>query len=276
MSDTEWLRQLTVDDVRKMSYVSLMAALNEKNRPPGGKKALRLMAQNSFITRDSKVLHIGCNTGSSTLEIVHLIKCRVLGIDISPAMISIATANGKQDLYSDLVQFVVGDATCLNHFLGEDEFDLSFSAGSMAFIADQRSAVREIIRVTKTWGFIADIVLYYHAPPDMEILNKINSELQINIKPWNLEFWRNLYEHEGLELYYQYGEQMNVAKPEEVDIYATALVKQSSLPLDTHSVAIERVRTWMLIFNENHSWLSWSLLIYRKRYQADQITLFGS
>ena len=89
--------KITPEEIRKMSYVELMAFLGEINRPPGGKDSIRQLVQNCFITKESSVLDVGCNTGYCTFEVAHLVKCRVVGVDISPAMIETAREFQKPD-----------------------------------------------------------------------------------------------------------------------------------------------------------------------------------
>jgi SAM-dependent methyltransferase len=81
------MTKITLQKIKEMSYVDLMAFLAEVNRPPGGKDSIRVLAQNCFITKDSKVLDVGCNTGYVSFEIAHLAECSVVGVDISENMI---------------------------------------------------------------------------------------------------------------------------------------------------------------------------------------------
>lgn len=104
------MSEITSQKISKMSYVKLMAFLEEVNRPPGGKDSIRVAVQNCFITKDSKVLDIGCNTGYCSFEIVHLSRCSVTGIDISPVMIRTAKKFQKEDPLGNLIKFRVADA----------------------------------------------------------------------------------------------------------------------------------------------------------------------
>lgn len=139
-----------------MSYVDFMAFLKEINRPPGGKASIRIMALNTFLTKNHKVLHVGCNTGSSTRELAHLVKCKCWGIDVNRNMIKVAQDLTCKDNHKELLKFEVQDARSLSY--KNNSFDLVFSAGSVAFMSDRDKAIREFIRVTKLWGFICDIV----------------------------------------------------------------------------------------------------------------------
>jgi len=270
------LNTLNEQDIESMPYVQFMAALNETNRPPGGKKALRLLALYSFIDRQSEALHVGCNTGSSTREIVHLAKCNATGIDRSLAMIEMARLNAKRDRYHENLHFVQANVeTIAQHYPDGEIFDLVFSTGAIAFVNDRRKAVEQLVRVTKTWGFIADIVMFYREQPTKGVIEAMNREMGIEIEPWDLDFWHGLYADSGLEEYFIHSEKMPQVSQEEINHYSKTIVNGSLLPKETHSVATQRLNNLMSLFNQNHRWLSWALLIYRKRVEPEQETLFG-
>ena len=81
------MKKITLQKIKEMGYVDLMAFLGEVNRPPGGKDAVRILTQNCFFTKDFKVLDVGCNTGYVSFEIARLTKCSVIGVDINENMI---------------------------------------------------------------------------------------------------------------------------------------------------------------------------------------------
>lgn len=259
--------------IGKMGYVEFMAFLGEVNRPPGGKKMLRLMAQNTFMIPSYKVLHIGSNTGSSTMEIAHLTKCRVVGIDKSKAMVKCAKLMNKNDFYFPYVKFITADVRKLP--FNDAKFDLVFSAGSMAFIDNKLKAIQELIRVTKFWGFIADIVMFYHQKPPQKLINKMNKEMNIKIEPWNLSFWQKLYLKKNLEKYYEYTEKMQPKTITEVKKYCKIITNDIS-DITTRQEARKRLLVLMKLFNKNHKYLSCGLLIFRKRQSEEQKDLFGA
>ena len=157
--------QITPRKIKEMSYVDLMAFLQEVNRPPGGKDSIRVVVQNCFITKDSRVLDIGCNTGYCSFEIAHLVKCSVTGIDINPEMVKTAKKFQKEDQLGSLIKFKVANA--MNLPFKNEVFDVVISGGSTAFINNKEKAKKEYKKVLKPWGFIADINFYYRKKPQM-------------------------------------------------------------------------------------------------------------
>ena len=268
---------MTSEDLQKMDYVSFMGLLDENNRPPGGKKSIREILINTFISKESKVLHVGCNTGYSSFEIMHLTKCHVTGIDLNQNMI----ASGKNKILLDhdqiqhKIDFQIGDASQLK--FENESFDLVFSAGSTAFMANRKQCLIEFKRVCKFYGFVADTFLFYSSKPPAGLIQKINQAINIQIQEWDDKYWLNAYQEIGLENYYYEKYQMDFF-PSENDVkeYCEKLIKESSLKPELWEVAISKLFDYMSLFNENHKYLSYGVAIFRKPFLKNQISLFGS
>src|SRR4030042_4970114 len=271
-------RQLTEKDIIDMSYVDFLALLNQTNRPPGGKDSVRRIAINSFIDSNSRVLHSGCNTGYCSFEIVHLVKCNVVAIDINKNMVLAAKNKLKLEpnLFKKKFSFQVGDAHKLK--FKSDSFDLVFSGGSTAFMSDPSRVVREYKKVCKPYGFVGDMCLFYKKLPPTNLLNKVNKLLNIKIKHWGKEYWLSLYNNEDLELYYDYTNEMPYDPTnKKIREYSKKMVE---LSLDNYTnnvkrVAVEKLFEYMTLFNKNNKYLSYCVLLFRKDISRKQISLFG-
>lgn len=266
------MNKITAEQAKAMPYVQFMAFLNEVNRPPGGKVGLRIAIQNSFLDRESKVLDVGCNTGYCAFEIAHLLKCQVVGVDISSEMIESANQYREKDPLGDLTTFQVADGMQLP--FNDDAFDMTFSGGSTAFIDDKKKAIAEYARVTKPWGFVTDIHFFYHKLPPQELLVELNELLGINIQPWDYEYWNDLYKDCGLENYYRHTQEVALVSNEEVEKYARALAKEREVAKEVADVIVERLQKSMSLFNRNHAYLSWGVFTNRKRPFIEQVALF--
>ncbi len=263
---------LTKKQVQEIPYVSFMALLDEVNRPPGGKDSLRKVVQNSFITKDSNVLDVGCNTGFCTFEIAHLTKAKVTGIDISSDMIAAAKRYKTKDPLGALTTFKVADG--MNLPFKDATFDVAFSGGSTAFIDDKKRAIKEYSRVVRPWGFVVDINFYYHKTPPAALLKRLNNLLGIDIKPWNLKYWTSVYESAGLESYYRYAKKVKLVTKKDVRDYCRELSQEKVHSKDVEKAIFERLNKTMSLFNQNHQYLSYGVFIYRKRPYKEQISLF--
>lgn len=98
----------------------------------------------------SHVLDLGCGTGSLTRAVLDRIgdAGRVVGVDISAPFVEHARAN----IDDERASFRVADATALSFASGE--FDASVSLLVLNFIPNARSAVAEMLRVTRSGGTV--------------------------------------------------------------------------------------------------------------------------
>lgn len=263
--------------IKDMDYVSFMGFLDETNRPPGGKDSLRRMAQNAFLTTSSRVLHSGCNTGYCSFELCHLAKCRVTAIDVNDFMIASARKKLADEPlpYRNLIVFKKGDARKLQ--FGDNSFDLVMSGGSTAFMDEKEKVVKEYSRVCKPYGFVGDVVLYYHKNPPKSLISQINKTLNISIKRWSKDDWISLYTNADLETYYVYDAPMHVyPSVSDVRTYCEQMIQRLSLDQESHAVAVKKMYGYMTLFNENHHYLSYAVLLFRKSPSKEQVTLFGA
>jgi len=268
------MKQITLQKIKEMSYVDLMAFLGEVNRPPGGKDSVRILIQNCFITKDSKVLDIGCNTGYVSFEIAHLVKCSVIGIDISKEMINVAEKKRRKDPLGHLMKFKVADA--VNLPFKSRIFDVVVSGGSTAFIGDKLKAIQEYKRVLKHWGFIVDINFFYRIRPPLSLIKQLNSILEVEIKPWDINYWMNLYKQCDLEKYFVYTNQIKPVPQQVVENYCSIMASKKCLSKNIGLELKKKLVKIIKVFNENHKYLSYGIFIFRKRPDKEQISLFGA
>ena len=271
-------KQYTKKEILDMGYVDFLALINETNRPPGGKDSVRRLAINSFVNFKSSVLHSGCNTGYCSFEISHLTKCKVKAIDINKNMVGSARKKLKAEpsVYRNNISFQVGNAHKLE--FRTNSFDLVFSGGSTAFMQDPSQVVKEYKRVCKPYGFVGDTCMFYKKRPPLSLLKKINKELNIEIKPWDKKYWLSLYTNEDLELYYDYTDNMPYDPGEkEVLSYCETMVEDSfsDQSKEIIELAIKKFFGYMSLFNENHQYIAYSVLLFRKDVSKEQIALFG-
>lgn len=146
------LGNISVQRINNLSYTDFIALIRETNRCPGGKDTVRRVVQNSFVNRGSRVLEVGSNTGFTSLEVAHLVKCRVDGIDISENCVLEAKNKLCEDTeeIKKLVNFQVGSAYEIP--FDNDTFDLLIGGGATSFMDKKKKAVSEYVRVVKPWG----------------------------------------------------------------------------------------------------------------------------
>jgi len=260
-------------DISKLSYIEFMALIEETNRAPGGKDSLRRISLNTFLNDKSKVLHIGCNTGSSTRQLVRFTRCQATGIDLSESMIKVARKATKEEKLDKYVKFRVGDARRLR--FGSGSFDLVLSPGSIAFMDNKDLVFNEMLRILRYYGYFVDIPMYYVSPPPDKLINQLNREMDTKIEKWNLEYWKKLYDHPHLELVYEFEGKLKVPSQFEIKLYTAKMVNDLNVSLGLKNAIRRRLTKTMILFSKNHKYLSYSILIYQKVYRREQIDLFG-
>jgi ubiquinone/menaquinone biosynthesis C-methylase UbiE len=103
------------------------------------------------LSADADILDVGCGTGASSLQLVEALpKCRVWGLDNSPAMLEAARSTIGE---SDRLSFVEGDASRLaDHF--SFQFDAIIYSASIFLIPDFSESLRQARDLLKKDGKI--------------------------------------------------------------------------------------------------------------------------
>lgn len=270
------MKKIKKEDLDKISYTDFVSLICEENRPSGGKFTIREIAKNSFITKDSKVLEIGCTNGFSSLEINKLTNCTVVGIDINENSIENANKRIAENwLDSSKISFEVGNAENLR--FPDNEFDLIICGNAMSFVSNKSKAIEELKRVLKPNGFISIVPIWYKDIPDKNIINKVNDELGFQINCTFEQDWNN-YGKWNLELYYKKDYGFIKRTKEDIARYVDNLI-DSKPHLNIYNTEEKKIikKRWkrtMEVFNDNLSLTNFSIILLRKDLVKEEEELF--
>jgi ubiquinone/menaquinone biosynthesis C-methylase UbiE len=132
------------------TFLSNDGAGYERQMGRWSRRLAPLLIDFAGVTDASRVLDVGCGTGSLTFALAARPRVSaVTGIDFSPEYI----AHASMRVADPRVRFEVGDATELR--FGDQSFDHTLASLVLHFIRDSDRAVREMCRVTRSGGTVA-------------------------------------------------------------------------------------------------------------------------
>lgn len=104
---------------------------------------------------EDHVLDVACGTGALTRNVANLVgqRGRIVGLDISPEMLTIARTMPLDNSQSAPVEWYEGDAHALP--FDDETFDIVFSAFGFMFFSDRIAVLKEMGRVLKPAGRLA-------------------------------------------------------------------------------------------------------------------------
>ena len=271
------MKKYSSEEIEKISYTDFISLIKEENRPSGGKKTIREIVMNSFITCNSNVLEIGCTNGFSSIEMNKLTNCNVIGIDINKN--SIQNAREKillNHLNEEKVSFEYGNAEDLSNF-DDDSFDLIICGNAISFISDKGKALKEMIRVLKPNGFISIVPIWYKYIPREDVINKVNKELGFNIKCYYENDWLDFSKY-GLELYLKKDFEFIYSTKEQIENYVNYMIdSKEHLKIYSEKDINLMKKRWQRIievFNENLSFTNYSVILLRKSLIEEEPEIF--
>lgn len=142
----------------------------------------------------AEVLDVGCGTGASSVQILEALpRCRVWGLDNSPAMLETARSTIGE---SDRLTFVEGDAAKLSHYFSF-QFDAIIYGASIFLIPDYEESLRQARDLLKDRGSVGltfmDGLFDVKGNNLMSVADQEAKEGVSLKKPVNLEKFRSLF-----------------------------------------------------------------------------------
>lgn len=181
----------SIADVDRMMYECGVEVLH-----PGGLEKSDEMARACGVGEGKLVLDVGAGRGKTACHLARRYACKVVGIDLSSAMIEAARERAKTDRVEELVEFRVADAYGLPF---EDEsFDVVLIE-CVTTLLDRTRAFPEFTRVLKTCGRLGDLEMTYQKAPSDEFARKLHRTWG-GFATMTLDGWKELFRRHGLEV----------------------------------------------------------------------------
>ncbi|MDS0276785.1 class I SAM-dependent methyltransferase [Halomicroarcula sp. S1AR25-4] len=160
----------------------------------GGMEATEELARACQIEPGDRVLDVGVGTGITPPFLSRTFGCRVVGIDISPSMLTWARERVASEQVSIRPQFAVGDACRLPFASGT--FDAVISESVLGFVDDPTTALREYARVTQPGGVVGVNEATWLDEPPRSLESYLEAATGASPKP--PEEWVTRFEQAGL------------------------------------------------------------------------------
>ena len=273
--------RLTENDIEQMSYTDFIALLDETNRCPGGKKTIRRIRELIHIDGKTNILDVGSNTGFTSLELTRITPPKISAIHISDSSVRQAKKSLSEDIENVRSRVTFQVASSYSIPFPDDNFDLIMAGGATGFMDDKSKAIHEYLRVLKPWGFLVMSPLTYHTQPPQKIVDDVSEIIGTTIKPMTTKDWINTVDEisEDFEFYFSEPHKLSPRTSEEIDEYVDYFLKKDHIKILSGSVKGAIKRRWLnilKIFNENHKYLGYSIIVFRKRPVVEEPELFIS
>lgn len=262
-------------NIKAMSYTDFISFIEEENRVAGGKKTIREIVQNSFLTSTSSVLEIGSTNGFTSLEIARLVKCKVWGLDLNE--ISINNAKERARRSGTPVDFVQGSSYELP--FPDKSFDLVVCGNALSFMEDKGQAISEIKRVIKDWSFCSIVPLWHKSTPPQDLLDRVSNAINSKIVARKKSAWVDMMKEYGFELYCHSDHEFIDQGPQAIDAYVKLFLTKphiDQLPQEVKDQIYLRWKTTIELFNESLKYCCYSVMLFRKRTESEEFELFES
>jgi SAM-dependent methyltransferase len=180
-----------------MTYLDLQAYLGT-TKHMGGQSTTEELISLCHIGAGTTVLDVGCGVGATACHLVKAAGCRVMGVDLRPAMIAHANERARHEGIADRVACNVADA---QHLPFEDAaFDAVLCESVATFVEDKARLVAEMMRVIRPGGYVGlNEEVWIDTPPPDDIAAYVRHTWEIDWDIPTAEGWTALLEGAGLQ-----------------------------------------------------------------------------
>jgi ubiquinone/menaquinone biosynthesis C-methylase UbiE len=231
------------------------------NTPPGSYRTVKEWIRESFLSRDSRVLELGCSSGFITTEIARYTGASCLGIDRNEP--SVLAARGNVDSAIDgLATFETGDAGNLR--FEDGTFSHTVVGGHLPFSPRElrRDHVAEAVRVTAPWRYLLTALYFYQEKPPERLIEDFNREVGTSLSSEDdYAYWSSLFDEQGLQLEHESIHRVEVADEARTREYLAHVSDQ------------ELWARRLALFNENGRYLRYFVRVYRRLPRGEKVTV---
>lgn len=142
----------------------------------GQLRSTQQLIEACHMARGHYILDVGCGIGRTACYLAKNFDCRVMGVDLSEALVEEARRRAKKLGVLDRVEFRTADAQDLP-FLGS-VFHATICEAVLAFVPDREAAIAEMVRVTLPGRYIGlNETTWISRPPSTAVLRFVEDTM---------------------------------------------------------------------------------------------------
>jgi ubiquinone/menaquinone biosynthesis C-methylase UbiE len=177
-------------------YFAMMAEL-DFTKHLGGQRSTSKLLEMCHIDADVYVLDVGCGVGVTPCHVAREYGCRVIGVDLRPAMVRRARKRAEREGIEKQVEFEAADARDLP--FDDGAFDVVICESVLAFLPERQQALDEFVRVARPdgWVGISESTWIKDPPPGLraQVTQSFRGQLDVQTP----EEWQGMLEKANLE-----------------------------------------------------------------------------
>jgi ubiquinone/menaquinone biosynthesis C-methylase UbiE len=186
---------------RQPGYIFL-AQLGKRRLRPGGKIATDWLLKKGNLKRETHVLEVACNMGTTTIELAAKYGCHITACDVDQDVLVTAAQNIEKAGLKELVSIRHEDALRLS--FADESFDIVLNEAMLTMLSQKgkEKAAAEFFRVLKPGGTLLthNVVL---RDTDEELRKQIIADLskvvKAQVSPLTQDSWNLLFTQAGFK-----------------------------------------------------------------------------
>lgn len=173
---------------------TFLASLGKTRLRPGGVEATEWLFRQAHFTRDSKVLEVACNMGTTSIEIARRFGCSVYAIDMDKEALAKARHNILCEGVDGRVFVMEANATRLP--FPDATFDVVINEAMLTMYADKAKErlVAEYYRVLKPGGrLLTHDIMYTQSSFDDAEQTALQNVVKSHVSPMSQARWQAMF-----------------------------------------------------------------------------------
>lgn len=181
---------------------SFLARLGKTKLRPGGATATNWLLKRSKIQKNTKILEVACNMGTTMIYLAKKYGCDVVGLDQSPTALEKAKQNISKNNLSQKLKTIQGNALKLP--FEDNTFDIVINEAMLTMLNESAKlkAIKEYYRVLKPNGVLLthDVCLFLDDVSKKEkLIDELSRTINTHVGPMNAADWKKLFETSGFK-----------------------------------------------------------------------------